>query len=214
MAAAAAPGGGRREAGGALPGLRGMRADLVRPAAGGVPQEVWQDFPHEVGFLRLGAPGLAVPAGSAVPHGERVPPAAGDQALEGLSRLPQGGLRAADPVSPGGRMGAGVWARCAWKLGEGFQRWYPPYAGGTRKALPGVVSNSCLDQSGLRRGVHPTPAFSPATGQGCAFLKKGPKRYPNCGVQTLGRVEVRKSACQANVLYTKLSLTIVCNPLL
>lgn len=84
-----------------------MRADLVRSVAGGVPQKVRQDFPHEVGFLRVGAPGLAVPAGGAVPHGERVPAAAGDQALEGLSRLSQGGLRAADPVSPGGRMRAG-----------------------------------------------------------------------------------------------------------
>lgn len=81
----------------------------ARPAAGGVPQKVRSDFPHEVGFLRLGAPGLAVPAGSAVPHRERVPAEAGDQTLEGLSRLSQGGLRASDPVSPSGRMWAGGW---------------------------------------------------------------------------------------------------------
>ena len=85
-----------------------MRPDLApaRLAAGGVPQEVWQDFPHEVGFVRLRAPGLAVPAGSALPHRERAPPAAGDQTVEGLSRLSRGGLWAADPVSPRGRMGA------------------------------------------------------------------------------------------------------------
>lgn len=101
--------GGPRERGGARakrtqPDRKGraLTRRRARPAAGRVPQKVRRDFPPEVGCLRRGAPGLAAPAGSAVPHGERLPPAAGDQTLEGLPRPPPGELRAAHPVSPGG----------------------------------------------------------------------------------------------------------------
>lgn len=97
--------GARRGEGEAQPDRKGraLTRRRARPAAGRVPQKVRRDFPPEVGCLRRGAPGLAAPAGSAVPHGERVPPAAGDQTLEGLPRPPPGELRAAHPVSPGGR---------------------------------------------------------------------------------------------------------------
>lgn len=106
--------GGPRERGGARakrtqPDRKGraLTRRRARPAAGRVPQKVRRDFPPEVGCLRRGAPGLAAPAGGAVPHGERLPPAAGDQTLEGLPRPPPGELRAAHPVSPGGGVRAG-----------------------------------------------------------------------------------------------------------
>ena len=184
-----------------------MRADFApRPApAGRVPQEVRQDFPHEVGFLRLGAPGLAVPAGSAVSHRERAPPEAGDQTLEGLSRLSRGGLRAADPVSPRRRMEAG-------KARElGFPGAGPAWCSenteaptcccrGLWRGLEWVEGQPCYAQD--------TCVLSDKWAAPALSRKETPERYEDCDVRTLGRRRLSSQRARQSGYTNKVSLEI------